>query len=360
MDAAPSQIGPAGLHGSTHVVGDADFNLLQLFLGILGFHTHIRKDEGQQFGHVRRSYHTAVHGALHRLIDHNQRSDLGIVCRCIGHAGTHAEGSLAVLVVLILFLRGTGLGRYLVSLDVRVFRTAVAGHTVLQNPVDGIAGFRADHLTHRIQFIGLDYVALIVRDLPKEMGRSQIAAVGHGRHRRDLLNGCDLKGLAEGIYRQGNAAEVVLRADDGIALTGQINARCRIVTEGQKIIVEGILPQPLCQLHHGGVAGLLKHLIEGQSTVTALFMAFNRLSPAVDLKSAGAGEILLQADHVLFQPHGRGDDLEGGAGLIQLRGGFVLPHGVEQIVVHLGVLIRFRIQCVQFLLRILIQLIGVI
>ena len=114
------------------------------------------------------------------------------------------------------------------------------------------------------------------------MGRHQIASVGHGRHRRDLLNGGNLKRLSEGIHRQGNPAEIVFGADDGITLTGQIDARDRIVSEGQEIVVEGILPQSLGQLHHGGVAGLLQHLIERQCTVTAYFVAVDRLCPSLD------------------------------------------------------------------------------
>ena len=160
------------------------------------------------------------------------------------------------------------------------------------------------------------------------MRPQQCSAVGHGGDRRHQLQGRQREVLAEGIDRKVYPAAQI---EDAELLAGQIHAGLAADAEGGGVIPELLDAQRLTNGHQRRVAGVFQGVPQGLIPVAALFPAADGAAPALDELGAGAVEMTVFRDHALLQRRGHGDDLEGGAGVIEEGNALVAPHLVDRV-----------------------------
>ena len=170
------------------------------------------------------------------------------------------------------------------------------------------------------------------------MRGDQIAAVDGCRHGSAHLQRRDGHGLAECRGGQLHLTQLIGRIIlHQAGLAGQVHAGALGKAKGVKIIVELLGAHALAQLDVVEVAALAQSVghVDGAVGLVACAVV-GLLGHAV---GTGTGKGGVHGRHAGVQTHGRGDDLEHTAGVVQLGDGLVLP---QDIAVGAGI-IRVRV-----------------
>ena len=277
-----------------------------------------------------------VVGVVQHDVDQNFRVVGGQHCHKGGHLFIVAIGAA----VHIQLLGGTGLAADAVAGHIGVFAaTGAVAHLVLHHLPDDLAGALTDDLTAHVCADLLNDIAVGIGDLIHHMGGDQIPAVDGGRNSGAHLQRGDGHGLTEGGGRQLHLAQLVSAVVlHKVGLAGQVHPGAGGKAEGIEVVIELLRADALPQLDVVDVAALAQCLGHIEQAV--------RLAPCAVVSllghtvGTGAGKGGVHGRHAGVNAHGRGDDLEHRARVVQLGDGLVFP---QDIPVVAGI-VRFLVQ----------------
>ena len=222
-------------------------------------------------------------------------------------------------------LRRAGLAADSIALDVGVVAAALLDH-LLKQRAHGLRGFLANGMRPDLGRVLEQHLAALRHDAFDHVGPHQASAVDHRAGGGKQLDGRDRNRLAEAHPRQVNPLEPLPRDQYAARLAGDVDARGLAQAERLQVIVQPVGAQPQPQLDEHGVAGVAQRL---GHTLRAV-----RAPPAVDGAAvhrdpARAVKPLARIGHPAVERRRRGQDLEGGAGLVRV-GDAAVAHQVGQ------------------------------
>ena len=285
-----------------------------------------------------------------RVVQQDEHFDFGVVN---GQHSGKAHGFVVVAVAAQVAVRAfgcTGLTADAVACDVSV-RAGVADalgaigvDVILHHGQQLLADFLGDDLAADVRLGLADDVARVIGDGIHDIRRDEIAAVGDGRDGGGHLHGGDGLVLAERGGVQvgvdlGHLLGVVHAGPAG--LTGQVNAGGLGEAKRLDIIVKHGRLQGLCRLDEPEVAAVVQrlgHVLQiVYLTVGAMVGVFPQLAAFVDDKAAAAVEGLVCVHNAGIQARRCGDELKDRTGHVQLGDVLILPLGLAQHTLQLGV-----------------------
>ena len=161
------------------------------------------------------------------------------------------------------------------------------------------------------------------------MGSDPYASVDNGGYRHGQLNRRNLKGLSKRHGGQFHLTDIFFLMHDGGRLPRQINARFPHQAKILKIAVKPIHPQPQPHIDKNRITGVFCAFHKSFRPVSGPFVAMN---PSVfHYPVSGAGESIVDGNHLRLQSCRRRDDFKGASGLIRIVDAQVSPHLISHI-----------------------------